>query len=302
MGWLKVKEGHNKNATYRLGERNLTIGRDQGNLIQVVDDLVSRRHAMIRWENGKYRIIDLRSRNGTTVNNTNISERLLNNGDLIRIGPTVFMFEDAPAAQYKDDAVLQGKVATARVREFETVIADFVQKPTITGQQDFIDTEAEFLKRERNRMKMVYKLSSKIKENVSLPETFEDVMEGILSCIEPDRVILFMFREEGTKLSPVTMKAREGLENVLKTLSPMYELIKHSIVEKTPVFNDIKAGKISAAASVPLLYKDYKPFGAVYLDFLSDESHPIMDEDKLFLKTIANEAAFAIARDKEKKQ
>lgn len=298
MGWLIIKEGINKGAKYKLGERNLTIGRDQGNLIQIIDDLVSRRHAMIKWENGKYRIIDLQSKNGTMVNNSNVHEKILSHKDLLKIGGSVLEFEDAPSSRYADDAILKGRLATAEMRNSETRTFDYEKE---SSSKDYIDADAEFLKRERIKMKFVYKLSSKIKKNAAISEIFSDILDGILSAVEPDRVILFLFKEKSTKLSPITMKTTDNLDNVLKRLPPDYNLIKNSINERKVLFIETKTDKISACASMPLLYRDIPPFGAIYIDFLADEFHPILEEDKFFLKTIANEAAFAIAREKGQK-
>jgi Protein of unknown function (DUF3662)/Inner membrane component of T3SS, cytoplasmic domain len=66
----------------RLGESDLTLS----------DPGVSRRHAEVRREDGKYVIADLGSTNGTMVNEATIGERKLEEGDRITIGRTVLEF------------------------------------------------------------------------------------------------------------------------------------------------------------------------------------------------------------------
>jgi hypothetical protein len=70
--------------------RPLTIGRDDGNDIQLLDGRVSRRHGLIEYADGQYVIVDLQSANGIIVNGTRIEpdpDRLaLHDGDLIEIG------------------------------------------------------------------------------------------------------------------------------------------------------------------------------------------------------------------------
>lgn len=63
-----------------------TIGRSQGNDICVPERHVSRRHAVIRYQDGGFLISDLGSANGTFVNGTAVEEPyLLLGGDTIRL-------------------------------------------------------------------------------------------------------------------------------------------------------------------------------------------------------------------------
>ena len=61
--------------------------------MKVEDALASRRHAEIRPEPDGYRLVDLGSLNGTTVNATPIKEHLLIEGDIIGIGAVAVRFE-----------------------------------------------------------------------------------------------------------------------------------------------------------------------------------------------------------------
>lgn len=66
----------------RLGESDLVLS----------DPGVSRRHAEVRHEDGRYVIADLGSTNGTMVNEATIGERVLEEGDRITVGRTVLEF------------------------------------------------------------------------------------------------------------------------------------------------------------------------------------------------------------------
>lgn len=65
------------------------IGRREGNDLVLPDPHVSRQHATIEHVNGRYRLRDLGSRNGTGVNGKPITEADLRDGDRLVIG----MFE-----------------------------------------------------------------------------------------------------------------------------------------------------------------------------------------------------------------
>ncbi|MHC4416282.1 MAG: FHA domain-containing protein [Planctomycetota bacterium] len=95
MASILVVSGPSEGAYYPLGERTVVIGRDEGCSVQIVDDLVSRRHAQIQLdrERGIYHALDLASANGTFINDRRIgSDVPLADGDVIRVGDTEVMF------------------------------------------------------------------------------------------------------------------------------------------------------------------------------------------------------------------
>ncbi len=68
------------------------IGRSINADIQVNDDSVSRDHAFIVKDRKGCRIVDNESKNGCFVNDVKVDERYLQDGDLLRIGKTIFKF------------------------------------------------------------------------------------------------------------------------------------------------------------------------------------------------------------------
>ena len=76
-----------------LGADVFSIGRLAECDLAVDDPLASRRHAEIRPEPDGYRLVDLGSLNGTTVNGTKVTEHLLADGDLIGIAAVAIRFE-----------------------------------------------------------------------------------------------------------------------------------------------------------------------------------------------------------------
>ena len=77
----------------------VTIGREKGNLIQVDDHEVSRRHVELRLEEGCYRVVDLNSSNGSFINNRRIDEAPLTPGDRLQVGRTLFLFSGSDLAE-----------------------------------------------------------------------------------------------------------------------------------------------------------------------------------------------------------
>lgn len=81
---------------FQLGDQPITIGRSADADIVLLDERVSRIHCGIRLWDGDFYIKDLKSRNGTWVNNQKIDVAKLKAGDVIRVGSTTLSFEQDP--------------------------------------------------------------------------------------------------------------------------------------------------------------------------------------------------------------
>lgn len=89
---LLVIAGPSKDSTIPLPEGEATIGRDPTSAVAVIDPSVSRKHCVLRHEDGRFQIRDLESRNGTLVNGVAVKEHWLRHGDEIATGDSVFLF------------------------------------------------------------------------------------------------------------------------------------------------------------------------------------------------------------------
>ena len=101
---LIVLSGANVGRVYQLGEI-VTIGRETSANIQLLDDGISRRHAMLRrTSGGQYELLDVGSRNGTYANAQLLdSPVMLADGDKVQVGAQTvlkFSFTDALETSY----------------------------------------------------------------------------------------------------------------------------------------------------------------------------------------------------------
>ena len=93
IGLEIIKKG--SNPILRKGSlipvtNELTIGRNEENLLVLTDQYVSAFHAKIYLKNTDYIIEDNKSTNGTFVNDKKIMKTIIKNGDEIRIGTALF--------------------------------------------------------------------------------------------------------------------------------------------------------------------------------------------------------------------
>ena len=87
---IKFKEMVRGHVT--LNQGTTTIGRTSTNDIPVENLAISRRHAEIVREQGRFLLRDLHSSNGTFVNGVRVTEKELHNGDAILIGKHTLLF------------------------------------------------------------------------------------------------------------------------------------------------------------------------------------------------------------------
>ena len=72
----------------------LTIGREPGRDLQFdFDPTVSRRHARLERQGGRWVLIDEGSRNGSFVNGQPVQQRVIQAGDVLRFGNTELRVE-----------------------------------------------------------------------------------------------------------------------------------------------------------------------------------------------------------------
>jgi len=105
--WLIGLEGEVSGRTYHVGGRQATIGRKVGNFIQVKEKDASRVHCRLEPVDGGLKIVDMKSGNGTFVNDRRVEEYLLQHEDRIRVGSNVF--EYASYASFEENAALEAK-------------------------------------------------------------------------------------------------------------------------------------------------------------------------------------------------
>lgn len=97
MASVIVTSGDQKGEYLPLGRRISVIGRAETLSLQILDDLVSRKHLRIRFDEptNKYYAEDMQSKHGVFINGRRISEEApLVEGDQILIGQTTLLFTD----------------------------------------------------------------------------------------------------------------------------------------------------------------------------------------------------------------
>jgi transcriptional regulator with GAF, ATPase, and Fis domain len=136
---IVLLSGPLKGKTCELGEGEFSIGREPSNSLCLSDDLISRRHAIIRSGSATFSIVDLGSRNGTIVNLVPIQERKLESGDRIQIGDSLLLFlletpdATAPEPVRFDDTETLGR-SVVQLHNDESLYLNPLKKPAATDR------------------------------------------------------------------------------------------------------------------------------------------------------------------------
>ena len=291
MAMLIIREGFNSGAAFRLGQRALTIGRHGGNLVQLIDDKVSRRHALIRWTGSGYHIQDLTSANGILVNTERVFDTELRMGDKVTIGKTVLeVVQDAAGLQ---DQTLGRKVVDQQITGSETqavTIEESFAKPVIAGET--MDIDKEHAQRDLRLSMFLYDLGTAVTSS-SLKEAFEKVIAGIGEYIGPDRSIAFQMSPEGKAL-PMATGYADGLDLSEKKVRPNVHSIRAAFKNKRAVIlNDLPRDPgdryaLGSAAVMPVLDGKGALVALLYLDTFADNRQHFLESDLEFLKLLAD--------------
>lgn len=96
---LVMRSGPTPGATFSLEGDQLIIGRDSSSGVAINDAEISRKHARLTFQGGKYVLEDLGSTNGTFVNGQRLaSPVVLKPGDVVSFGEQIVLMYEALSA------------------------------------------------------------------------------------------------------------------------------------------------------------------------------------------------------------
>jgi serine/threonine protein kinase len=87
VGWLVVVDGKEHLKDFRICKTKTLLGRSKNCDIILDDEYISAKHAILRFIDGDF-VIDLDSGNGTLINDKEVAQASLHDGDIIKMGKT----------------------------------------------------------------------------------------------------------------------------------------------------------------------------------------------------------------------
>lgn len=301
---LTVKNGKQTGTTFGLfeGDKKI-IGRDNNCHIQILDKGISRNHSLLEWKGGHFLLVDLGSTNGTFVNNKIIISRILQEGDILKIGQTEIQYnETRPKATLSASFVMDELVENSPHTIMERVdvshsLCMSSQQPAVASKQQ-AGSEAAMAEL---YLSTIYELSNLINAEQDQNKLFETIMDKIMDVFKSDRGFLVLKEDKGD----FDIKVIRGVRGEEAKLS--HTILKKSIHEGISVLSanamlddrfsgglSIVSQNIKSVMSVPL-ESSSKILGAIYVDSIG-ASNRFKKAHLDLLTTIGKQAGVAVER------
>lgn len=295
---LVLLTGPNKGKVVEIAGP-VSIGRSQDSSVHLDDLQVSRAHAMVKPEGGRYILRDLGSGNGTYIGNRKVLEYRLSNGDIIRIGQQEMRFEeDAAAVTPTADGVRfksgpEGRLEAADAATmYQTLFQSGAERPG-AKKGELADVQ--------RRLQVVYAANQIIASETNLSKLFERVMEEIFKLVPAHNGVILLKDKQRDELITEYVKTGAGSGEVIISSSIVKRASEKG--EAVLVFDaaddsrfgagaSIIAHNISSAMCVPLLHQQ-EILGVLYVD-TRGTANAFVSGDLELLVALAGPSAIAI--------
>jgi Nif-specific regulatory protein len=274
---LEAVAGPLRGSIFPLAEDELSIGRDPSNQISLLDSLVSRRHCAVRRDGQGFLIEDLESRNNTFVNNVPVKERRLANGDQIRVGKSLLVFQGSSLETAGDNASLE--FSSAPTPGGATVV---LRKQDAIYLRPARLNALDATERTVRDLNVLLNFSKSLNAVHGLAALQQKTLEAVLEISSADRAAILLTEEGSDGFASVV-----GLDRRLgpnPTIQVSQTILNQVIKENLAVLcNDVPGDEafreaesliepqVRAVLAVPLEVQD-KVLGALYLDVKSHDT------------------------------
>ncbi len=214
MANLTVIQGNDRGKVYDLRSSHTVLGRDPHCEVSLSDHSVSRHHAELRVEEGKFHLIDLASSNGTFVNGERIDEAVVRPGDQIRVGAVIMTLGRvvtgarlaAGGPVYIDE---EGNVVDAAIQA--TARSEFDPTLVLAEPEDEVSA-----RRAAENLKVLFQFSSAIGAILSTRQLCETIMDMVFEVVDADRAFILLLSDDSGNITPRAVRYRDDLINEIE--------------------------------------------------------------------------------------
>jgi Nif-specific regulatory protein len=282
---------------FAVKEAELSIGRSTSNDLCIEDARLSRRHCVIRREAASLKITDLDSRNSTFVGGVPIKERLLEHGDRISIGGSVFLFllhEDPTGAkgiQFAEEDWVPDTTISLSPADARDSSTSRPLEATPTDDRTVRDLEA------------LVKISAIVNVSSTLEDLERALLDSIFEVVPAERGTILLAGARPGEFNPILGRVRSGNQQnpiaisrtvVNRVLTERVALLANGLLEAAASerTESQEFGQLASVLCVPLGFRD-DPRGVLYLD-TCDPGARFNEKDLRLVTAVASVAALAV--------
>jgi two-component system NtrC family sensor kinase len=306
---LFVIHGFNRGARFDFdGEEGaVSIGREAGNVIKLDDHEVSRRHAEIRRVGETFIVGDLKSSNGTFLNDAKIERAELTAGDQIRIGRSVLLFSGD--GQEPPGLAAIDIVPAASPADGSRIIRSMREEDSIVLATPPADGQNRWLARARSNLQVMYRTALAVSHTLDIDELLGRILELVFEWVEADRgCIMLLDPESGDLRSKARRDRRAGdtgtlaiSRTILDYVLDRAEGVLTSDAQDDDRFasgNSVVRTGVREAICVPMRGR-YGTVGVIYVDTMvplveSVDRRRFSDDHLKLMIAIGHQAALAV--------
>ncbi|MCX5661562.1 MAG: ATP-binding protein [Planctomycetota bacterium] len=284
---LTVLQGPDKGRQFKLPDNEPQLIGRSSEALPLTDQTISRRHAELTPDSGRWIINDLESSNGTYVNGQKVQKRrLLQPGDQIRTGLTLMLYgQEVPATRHEG-------VRVARPGEMDVAVSATV----VSSDDSMIMAVPDARAAAAVQLRVIYDITNLIGSTLEQQDLLERVMDLIFDYFNADRGFILLQDSPNDRPAPVVLRHRvqpkrkvDGQITVSRTIVQhvMHKaegvLSSNAMTDQRFASGDsVQAYAIRSAMCVPIKFKD-RLFGVIHID--SQVANFTYTEDQLRLLT-----------------
>jgi len=202
---LQVLQGPDKGRRFEMPDSEPQLIGRSSEALPLADQTISRRHAELTPDDGRWYIRDIRSSNGTFVNGVKVHDRrLLEPGDQIRTGNTLFLFGQ--------DATVKRRHGVRVAREGE--MTSHIEQTAASNDDSMIMAVPEPSQAASLQLRVIYDLTQIIGSADDRQQLLERIMDLVFEYLQPDRGFILLQEHPTDRPDPVVVRRSETLAGV----------------------------------------------------------------------------------------
>ncbi len=296
MASITFLKGANQGMNVPLSGERIVLGRNADCHVVLNVPAVSREHAVIHRVGGKYYIEDLKSRNGTFLNNQEVTARtLLKDNDRIKICENLLaFFETAPRLPLPDSL----RAAGGDNQEPEAEGASTVEATISQSSKQILQAQPA------EKLTFLLNITTELTQTLNLETLLPKIIDRLFAVFrQADRGFIILSDED--KLIPKVIKTRRATDEasarfsrkiVNRCLETGQALLSEDVTadKQVDLSQSMADCRIRSVMCVPLLGPNTgQAFGVLQLD-TQDRAKKFIQGDLELLLAVAGQAAVAL--------
>ena len=306
MASLKVLEGLQPGQEFDLEGEEWVLGRSPECDVVLESAAVSRRHLIVRSDNGRFSVKDLGSRNGTYINGTRVQESApLRNRDQVLICDILFEFlgDETEEPLSGPDPEASSLLAMMADDAGETESASVMATLDMGGSE--AKASWNFSAKPEAQLEALVEISNSLANTLSFKDLLPKILESLFNIfVQADRGFVIMRPKPEAELVPVAVKARRDEDK--QSMRVSRTIVKQAVEQKSAILSadastderfsqaqSIADFQIRSLICAPMISSDGEPLGVIQIDTNNQRSR-FTDQDLHVLAAVASQASIAL--------